>query len=112
MEPELRVQVERADDLADELGTEIRGEHLLDAMAQLGLFLDAYVGPWPAARAPGQLTHADALAHLLPELDPDAIMAALDALGLLFVPAAEGRPNVAATAWMALLDAERERRDA
>jgi len=112
MEPELRAQVDRADEAADALGTEIRGEHLLDALAQLGLRLDANPTPesWRRHELDATLANAVRVGELLPELDPVDLFDQLTDLNLLLVPLAAGEPNVASHAWMALVDADREQR--
>jgi len=117
MRPDLREMVDRADELADELATEIRGEHLLDAMAQLGLRLDRKPTDTPSPEGWRKewldATYAGAarIAELLPELDGEQVFDAIVDRKLMLTPLAAGEPNLASAAWFAVVDEERGRRN-
>lgn len=100
MDTALQAQVDRCDELAERLGTEIVGEHVLDAIAQLGLRLDE--APAFGEVLAAQHDYAVQLGGLLPELAVALIRDALIGLDLVLAPA--GEINVASLAWLALLD--------
>lgn len=106
MESDLTRQVERADALADRLGT--RGELVLDALASAGLRLDRYAAGERQHRrwSADELGRVAAIVDLLPELDAGALLDELGRLDLVLAPLRDGEPNVASQAWFGLIDAE------
>jgi len=93
-----QAQVDRCDDLAAELAAGIAGDHLLDALGQLGLVVDD-AAEWPGEVAGDQPGRARSLVELLPELDAGGVVAMLADLGLVLVPGGD-----AGSAWLTLID--------
>jgi hypothetical protein len=93
-----QAQVARCDDLAAELDAGIAGDHLLDALGQLGLQVDDG-GEWPHETEGDQPGRISRLVELLPELAEIGVGDVLADLGLVLVPG-----SAAGAAWLALLD--------